>query len=73
MKLCKDCKWCVIDKLDGRTRLCTHPNAPSRMCVVDGLTLRDECEVQRAEEWFWSRVIPQTCGKEGRWFEERPK
>jgi hypothetical protein len=62
MKLCKDCKYYKIDRLDME-EYCQHPN--------HGISLVTGKADKKSVVW---RTIPyynKLCGKEGSWFEQR--
>ena len=79
MKLCVDCRHCVLDK-NPRFHECHAPqNAEGRVlpCGVMGTALAVDdcwrwnfCSTHRDDGWWTSHNLG-TCGKRGRWWEPK--
>lgn len=63
MKLCRDCKHCVMDWLSPRYDMCAHPKA--ERCAATGV-LETHCRLARSMG-FTSGF----CRKAGNYWEER--
>ena len=68
-KLCSECKW--QDYPSSVTPCCMAPQNDEGDPIKGGYGPRwAECRFHRGDGWLYAR-LNRTCGKEGRWWEER--
>jgi len=75
--LCKDCKWIkppVLERIENplADSRCSHPKAP-RSLVNGEPAIEAMCWCLRGPQLTAGGILtePETCGPEGRWFEEK--
>lgn len=69
MKLCKDCRWMYryMTLASYTVPACEHPNL-----MVENPVCGPVLQIKSCEEMRRDAEPANTCGPEGRWWQERP-